>query len=301
MSSPDTTTATFFAEDQLWAGLQFHVTDEAGFAEEQGTAGDRVHFHSNVWWRELRYGFCQPCFPFRAVDCRNARPQALRSIAGFTHLAAPGSLSNGVYRTIVNDDVKRYSLRQFRSGRQRTKIRAGLTSVEVRPVTQLEDLIVDGYGVYASWRERTGWGADKRDRAVYEDWITRAFHRPRRIVLGAYQNDKLVAFMLPAAVCHVASLSFIASHTDALEAHPNDALYHAFLCIARQTLGIEIANFGTTSSKPTLDEFKLRYGKVKEFPSYTWINPAIRLVFKRQIARRYPWLGQKPVPGTWTS
>jgi hypothetical protein len=275
-------------EDLFWPGLRFAVASEEEFAREQKAAGDRVHFHDGVWWRELRHGFCQPCFAFREVDHRAVRPQFLRSPAGFMHVAAPGSPSNGVYRVIGRDRVQEYSLQQL--GKKKRNVRSGLTRVQVRPVTSLEDLTGDGYEVYLSWRKRTAWGADKSLRPVYEAWIASAFWRPQRMVLGAYCQGKLVAFMLPYAVHNVAFVSFVASHSDALSAYPNDALYHAFLCIARQTPGIVTASMGPVCSKASLDRFKLCYGEIKEIPCYGWINPAIRLLAGRRISQRYPWL-----------
>jgi hypothetical protein len=277
-------------EDLLWSGLCFAVTDEDECAREQETAGDRVHLRSGVWWRDLRYGFCQPCFSLREVDHRVVRPLLVRSPAGYMHVAAAGSPVNSVCRMILRERMQQYSLQQV-DKKKRNEVRSGLARLEVRPVTHLEDLTGDGYEVYLSWRERTTWGSDKTRRSVYEAWITRAFRRPKRIVLGAYREGKLVAFMLPSAVYNVASISYIASHSDALSAYPNDALYHAFLCIARQTPGIEIANFGPISSKATLDKFKLHYAQVKEMPSYTWINPAVRVLVGRRLNQRYPWLG----------
>jgi len=276
-------------EDLIWSGLTFAVTDEEEFAREQESAGDRVHFSNGVWWRDLRFGFCQPCFCFREVDHRQARPYFGRCAAGFMHVAAPGSPTNGTYRVIVREDMKQYSLQQLER-RKRGVVRAAITRVEVRPVTDINDLTGDGYEVYISWRERTGWGSNKSQRAVYEKWITSAFRRSKRLVLGAYCDDKLVGFMLPAAVRNVAFISYIASHSDALWAYPNDALYHAFLCIARQTPGIEVANMGTISTKASLDRFKLCYGTVKELPCYAWINPALQMLFGRRLSERYPWL-----------
>jgi hypothetical protein len=69
-------------------------------------------------------------------------------------------------------------------------------------------------------------------------------------------------------------------------------LYHAFLCIARQTPGIEMADMGPTSSKATLDNFKLHYGQVLELPCYTWVNPAVNVLLGWHIRQRYPWLNK---------
>jgi hypothetical protein len=278
-------------EDLVWSGLRFNAVDEEAFAREQEAVGDLVHFHHGVWWKRLKPGFCQPCFLFRGIDHRECWPQRARSPLGFMHIAAPGSPANSVYRMIGREQVQTYSLRQA-DKKRRNLVRAAMARLEVRPVTQLSDLTQDGYEAYVSYRERTGWGRDKSRRAVFEPWIAKAFRRPNRIVLGAYLADKLVAFMLPCAARDVAFVSFIAAHSDALWAHPNDALYHAFLCIARQTPGIQLADMGPTSSKATLDSFKLHYGQVRELPCYTWVNPAVNVLLGWHMRQRYPWLNQ---------
>ena len=276
-------------EDALWSGLDFTVADEETFAREQQAAGDSVHFHRGVWWRGLRYGFCQPCFPLRLIDHRDAWPHGLRAPLGFMHLARPGSPANAVYRSIAREQVHAYSLQQV-DKKRRNLVRSALSRLEVRPVQSLAELAAEGYQVYRSWRERTGWGRSKARPQVFSSWITSAFRRPRRFVLGAYLEDKLVAFMLPCAAHNVAFVSFVASHSSALWAHPNDALYHAFLCIARQTPGITTADMGPASSKPSLDKFKLDYGAIRQSPCYVWMNPAVRLLVGSHIKQRYPWL-----------
>jgi hypothetical protein len=97
--------------------------------------------------------------------------------------------------------------------------------------------------------------------------------------------------MLPSATHHVASPAFVASHTDFLRLGPNYALFHAFLCIARQTPGVQIAEFGPLCAKSSLNNFKLKFGKLIKFPSYTHINPLIRPFVANWLRVRYPWLG----------
>lgn len=277
-------------EDQLWSGLQFHIVDEEELAHQQAVGGDRVHKHTGVWWRELKFGFCQPCFVYAEVDSREACPNQLRSPAGYMHVATPGSPTNLAFRTYVRENLSEYSVQTLGKWRRRT-VRRVLASLTVRPVESLGDLLGPGYEVYASWHTRVGWGADKTRRSTYNAWITRVFHQPNQMVLGAYRKDgTLVAFMLPKAVRHVVTPSFVASHTDALSESPNDALYHAFLSIARQTRGLAIAGFGPVSTKMSLDKFKLAYCEIRESPAYLWLNPMLRIFAGNLLRRRYPWI-----------
>ena len=283
----------FAPEDLLWSGLQFDVVDEEELARQQAVGGDRVHKHAGVWWRELKLGFSQPCFVYSEIDNTEAHPSPLRSMLGYMHVAAPHSPANLTFRTYVRENIPEYSIRTLGKWRRRT-IRRVLNALTVRPVEDINDLLGAGYDVYVSWHTRVGWGSDKTNRSVYSSWITRVFHQPHQMVLGAYRkDDRLVAFMLPKAVRHVATPSFIASHSDALPEGPNDALYHAFLCIARQSPGITMAGFGPVSTKASLDTFKLAYFQVREAPAYLWLNPVVRLIANDLLRRRYPWLAVK--------
>ncbi len=275
-------------EDQLWSGLTFEVIDGSEMPAQHQVVGDQVHYHRGVWWKQLNRFFCMPCSTFATIDPERSWPEWHRSIAGYVHLSAPGTKSNSTYRAIVNDSVKRYSIQSLGSRRNAQQVRRALNKVEVRVVT-IDTLLKEGFAVYASWHERVGWGRD-RSRESFDTWIRRACSRPKRIVLGAFAGDKLAAFMLPYATGGVVCPSFIASHTEFLKFRPNDALHHAVLCIARQTPDITMADFGPFCSKPTLNDFKLRFGKVREFPAYTRMNWLLTALAAKRLQDRYPWL-----------
>ena len=276
-------------EDRLWSGLSLPVLSADELARRRAALGNRIHFHQGVWWRQIRPFFCMPCSPLGRLDHTLARPALHHSLVGFTHLALPGTPANGCRQVIVAEGVSRYSIRTL-SRKRRSLVRKALSLLQVRPIERLEDLLADGYRVYLSWRQRNGWGRNRSDRAAYLTWMTRAFGQPKRLSLGVFRGNRLVAFSLMFAVGNVADPSFIASHTDALPFLPNDALFHAILSIARQTPGIETVDFGPVAAKPTLNEFKLHYATVESLPSYTWINPLLRPLFARWSRRRLPWL-----------
>jgi hypothetical protein len=275
-------------EDRLWIGLEFPMLSPEELARQQADVEDTVHWNRGFWWRQARPFFWLPCFPYEEIDHSQGWPARIRSLAGYTHLAKAKSESNGLYRAIVRENMPEYSI-SYLSREKRKKVRHGLSKLQLRVLTSSE-LLEDGYEVYVSWHNRVQWGRNKCKRSVYMQWISKALMQPKRLFLGAYHADKLVAFMLPFACNGEVSPSYIASHSDSLPLHPNDFLYHALLTISRQTRGIRMAEFGVVSSKTSLNTFKLAYGKVVEFPSFTWINPAIRPFIIDRIRRQYPWL-----------
>lgn len=275
-------------EDQIWAGMTFEVIDTSEMPVQYRAVGDEVHYHRGVWWKQLNSFFCTPCSIFEVVSPSESWPKLTHALAGYSHLCGSHGNSNSIYRAIVNDDVKNYSLMGLSGKRNMQEVRRALNKTQVRQVTT-DELVRDGVEVYASWHQRVGWGRD-RSRESAERWLRRACSRPKRMVLGAFVGDKLVAFMLPYATGSVVCPSFVASHTEYLKYRPNDALHHAVLCISRQTPGITMVDFGPLCNKPTLNEFKLRFGSLREFPAYTWVHPLIRIAAQGRFRARYPWL-----------
>jgi len=275
-------------EDQLWAGLRFEIIDRLEMPEQHHSVGDHVHYHRGVWWKQHNRLFCAPCSTFEMIDPDKSWPKWQNCIAGHMHLCPPGARSNATYRAIVNDEVKGYSLHSLGSKDNIRGVRRALDKVEVR-IVSLDVLLDEGISVYESWHQRVGWGKN-RSREGFSYWIRHACSLPKRMSLGAFVEGNLVAFMLPYATGNVICTSFIASHTDSLKFRPNDALFHAVLCIARQTPGITMADFGPLCGKPTLNNFKLRFGKVRKFPAYVRINRLLMAFAAKGLRDRYPWL-----------
>ncbi len=276
------------AEDLRWQGLTFPVMEASEMPAQHTAGGDQVHYHRGVWWKQLNRFFCMPCSTFTEIDPRESWPDPRFARAGYMHLCPEGVESNATYPAIVNDEVKSYSVKRLASKRKSGMIRGAVANVAVRPVS-LEELLREGQDVYVSWHERVGWG---RDRSGYgfREWVMRACSSPKQMVLAAFVDGKMAAFMLPYATGHVVAPSFLASHTDYLKHRPNDVLYHAMLCIARQTPGITMADFGPLCGKESLNEFKLRFGRLREFPAYARIHPLLRLFAADRVRARYPWL-----------
>lgn len=276
------------AEDLMWSGLSFEIIETSEMPKQHQGVGDEVHYHRGVWWVQLNRWFCMPCSTFETIDPDRSWPKWQNCTVGYMHLCSPESRSNSTYRAIVNDAVSSYCLQSLGSRDNIRGVRRALNKVEVR-VVAVDILLEEGRDVYESWHQRVGWGKT-RSRESFKYWIRRACSLPKRMSLGAFVEGKLVAFMLPYATGNIICTSFIASHTESLKFRPNDALFHAVLCIARQTPGITMVDFGPLSSKPTLNNFKLRFGKIREFPAYIRINRLLIAIAAKNLRDRYPWL-----------
>jgi predicted glycoside hydrolase/deacetylase ChbG (UPF0249 family) len=108
---------------------------------------DEVHFNRGVLWRRAGPFFFQPSLPLEPVDSSISWPSPIRSLAGFTHLSALDSESNGVYPAIVVKNLRNYSPRSLPVGR-RTGVRKGLSQIRVRPVEPKRLIVTaEDYGI----------------------------------------------------------------------------------------------------------------------------------------------------------
>jgi hypothetical protein len=190
----------------------------------------------------------------------------------------------------LREHVSNYSIAQLSKDR-RYFVRRALTNLDIR-IANPQDLLRDGYMVYADWSKRVQWGLRNSSSYKFETWIARAF-QTKRTVIAAYRGNQMVAFVLVYVVGRTAVLQSVTSHGAYLRYFPNDGLYHAFLCISRQT-GVDTVLFGAPSTKHSQNEFKLHYGAIKRLPCYTWINPFIRTIGERYLRKNYQGLQPQP-------
>lgn len=276
------------AEDLILPGVSLAAFTEEELALKMSQVEDVVHQYRGVWWRRSQVGWYQPCFPLSPIDHRESWPPPLRAFAGYTHVATPGTTPNSGYRTVIRDGIVSYRFKDLPSLRRRN-LRRALNSLSVCPIEDVNDLMNDGHEVYVSCHARIRWGRDKSKRAVFQNWVSRAY-RQMGFALGAYIGTKLVGFMIPHRVGNTIIMSFIVTHSDYLIYRPNDALYHGLLCLARQSDGVTQVDFGPTSARESLNQFKLSFGTLHEFPAYTKLNPLLQMFGAEWMRVRYPWL-----------
>jgi hypothetical protein len=276
-------------EDLRWSGLSFEQLCDEELAGLELAAGARVHFHKGVWWKSAKPFFCRTLFTLTEVDHHSSWPHPLSAPLGFLHIARTDSPSNGSYPVMLRERIPDYSLAQLSKDR-RYFVRHSLTNFDIR-IASRTDLLRNGYKVYAEWSNRVQWGLRNSKPERFETWIARAF-RTKHTVLAAYRGTEMAAFALVRVVGRTAVLQTVASHGAYLRYFPNDGLYHAFLCISRQT-GVDRALFGAPSTKHSQNEFKLHYGSMKRFPCYVWINPLLRPIWERW-RYRLQWMHEEP-------
>ena len=258
---------------------------------------DSFHFHRGIWWREVRPFFYQPAFFLQPVDGHRSSPRRLKALLGYHHVVQEGQQANSCFKMLMLKDVKSYSLDSIYL-KARNAIRKAQRLLEVKRITEVNDLLTGGYEAYVSFRRRTNWGRDKTNYDVFSHWITRAFRLEKRFFLGAYFEGKLIAYMTQHLVEGIAAVGLLISHSDYLRYRPNDLLLHTFLTLCRRSPGVTMAQIGPASLRPSLDRFKMKFGfEAVSYPTYVWINPFVRPLLRRFYTEKYNQLLGRPAGG----
>lgn len=244
-------------------------------------------YEKGVWWRRIRRGFFQPAFVHTPVCPADSSPPVRKAFIGYHHLVPEESQANSRYIMLVNSNVKDYSIDRLPDSIRRN-VKKALRTVEIRKIADVNDILASGYETYLSFIARTGWGAEWKNRDVFEEWARKAFGLKKRFFLGVYLEDRLIAFSQPYTVNGVAFVALLISHTDYQTYRPNDLIMHTILTACRNTPGVHSLNFGPRSLKPSLDRFKMKFGlKAAEYPAYAWINPLLKPVVKKFYPGKY--------------
>jgi hypothetical protein len=262
------------------------AVDEVVLADSQ--VESHFHFSQGIWWREVKPFFYQPAAAMTQIVPHAAAPTAWRAVGGYYHMVPPGAPSNG--HIVVNEmpDIANYRLDNLNKS-VRYEIRRGLSTFRIGQVTDLEELLADGYRVYLDWEGRTANVRIRRsDPAVFRRWITAVFSHPYRLILGAYFEDRLSAYVIAHAVAGVASLSKCFSDAPSRRYAPSSVLIYAYLRICAQSSGIHKACDGLRSTKDSLERYKAKLGfRQVSYPAFICLRPVIRPLVRWLMPMEY--------------
>lgn len=254
---------------------------------QDSSVEDYFHFHKGVWWRKIRPFFYQPAFFFQSIKPKSSSPAFCKALIGYHHVIPEAFQANGHFRMLIYKDIKSYSF-DLLDGKEKNLIRKAHKFLEIKRITDVNDLLIDGYETYVSFRKRTNWGYDKSNYRIFSQWITKAFALKKRIFLGVYFNDKLIAYCIPYAVEGMAYIGVIISHSEYLIYRPNDLMINTFLAICKNSPDVTTANIGPVSLKPSIDHFKMKYGfEIVKYPTYIWLNPFVKFIIKKFYKNKY--------------
>jgi hypothetical protein len=248
----------------------------------------RFHFFKGIWWREVKPFFYQPAWFLTPVKPEVARPNPFKSLGGYYHIVPEGSYSNGVIVTNSIENISEYSPEKLQHAKTRYNIKQGLKNVKIL-IPELEHMITDGYEVYLSWKQRIGKVyKDRSHKNTFRNWINNEYLISKRLILGAYVDDHLIASLIGHAVQDTACMTMLYSNSKFHSFHPVDALVYSFILICQKNPDINRVINGLKSLKPGLQIFKKRHGfKEIVYPAYIHMNYLARTAAKIFLPEQY--------------
>ncbi len=264
--------------------------------EADGEAGETFHFSDGIWWRQVKPFYFQPADISARILPGTGAPNPVRALGGYYHMV-PGS--NGNNGHITFNEIRNpatFDLASIRKNR-RAMIRRGLERLQINQITSPELLLTQGYDVYLDWERRTvGVLVRRSNAAAYRLWIERITRHPYNLILGAFAEDRLVAWVIARAVGGRADLSKAFSHSAFHHMEPTSTLIYAYIIICGRNPTIITACDGLRSTKTSLEEYKASLGfKHISYPAYIHMNPVVKPFVRHLLPDQYKRLmGQYP-------
>lgn len=254
-------------------------------SRELARAGYAVHERDGIWWHQIAPGFCRPVDLLGAISPGTVRPRWSKSYLGYSHVVPPGCQGNRPWAVMLLDSAK---LKAFEINclkpKRRSIIRKALRELEVRRMSDVDEVVNDMNAICVSFAERTGYGKPPsyytQRRSQWETLLRHQFEMGSREHWGAFSSGRLIAYYVGVFTENTAYIGSARSHTDFLGLCPNDVLTFRFIEHCRECPGCDQVMFGDwTDDVPSLNAFKEQYGFVKTLmPVYRCERPLFAAV-----------------------
>jgi hypothetical protein len=256
--------------------------------EADRRTGSPLHFSDGVWWREVKPVFYLPASFMMRIVPHQAKPNPWLALGGYYHMVPEGVPGNGLIVTNEISNPASYQLESVRA-KKRKQIRRALDFFRIGCVEDLNDLLGDGFRVYLDWEKKTKNVRVKRSNpAAFNQWITGAFRDPYKLILGAYAQNHLVAFLIADAVEGVANISKSFSDSSFNALTPETALIYAYVIICGHHGQIRKACAGLRSLKDSLEHYKSELGfQHVSYPAFISMRPVIRPLVRLLMPSQY--------------
>jgi hypothetical protein len=281
---PSIVSAPCAADDFGWPVMSI---DE--YAQQQMGMGSTLRKVNGLWWRQIRPFFYRPLFLFTRFVPGSCPPPPGAVLVGYHHLVPSDEFANSEMRLLVFDNLADYSLDQLPHAYRRNT-RKGLKNFEIRRIWDLKHFLTEGFRVYLSFHDRTGWEykAERTDPNHFTRWARGIFKAPKTVVWGAYSDGRLRAVTISFRVENVIISPTYFADSEALRLRISEAMLHFLRARAAEAPGAKYVFMGVAGSKYSLDDFKMSRGcKLLGLPAYAWLNPVVSFAAKHFRKRDY--------------
>lgn len=263
------------------------MTFEEYFLQERGIRPD-VHYNDGIWWRRTALGTCQPIYELQEIPLGVAKPSRFKSFLRYSHiLPRYTNWKHMKIRLLLEGDrLRQYGLHALDRKRRQAINRAVRRGIRVEGISKDDRHLADLYEIYISTAKRNRYGLPVQWYLTHKDeWRSRIMEEmslSNREWLGAFCEDKLVAFLYSCVVGDTAVMLVNKSNHDYLAHDPNDLLFFNAITHYQNTEGCRRVDAGwKIRSPPSIDWRKISLGfEPTQIPFFHRTNIALVLLLK---------------------
>jgi len=261
------------------------MISEEIFAREERRLGKSVHYHDGRWWVESAPFYYKPIHEFNPFPPKSARPRPIKAVAGYSHQVPVPAMANRqvVYNVLDGDNLRKFSMESLKPAKRRA-VRKGQKDCVIDFITPTDENLEQIRLCNISLAERCEGvrepGSFKpasyymEHASQWREDIMALFHHKGHRFVGAFVDNKLVAYINLIIIEDTWSFSAIKSITEHLEHRPVDVLYFSLLTQASQASVSgeckRVINGGGIDELESLARFKADYMLLPvAFPYYS--------------------------------
>jgi hypothetical protein len=244
--------------------------------------GEKILNCNGIWWQETRACFFRPLNVMEEINPNKISYPKRSLLGGIQHRTKQGDFSNSFLNYFIFSELENYSIDNFRS-KKKWEVKKGVKNFIIKPVSDFEEFIEQGYEVYLSFYKRTKYNYKKgrTQKKYFVNWAKILFDYPKILILGAYQKDQLSAVSVSYLLEEHINYSTFFSKSEALSNNVSDAMLHYMRETAKECSGVQAIFWGMLTGNRNIDYHKVCQGcKIVSFPSFYRVNPFILYYMK---------------------
>lgn len=269
--------------------MVLEVATESEMAAWLAKHGTTVVYRHGRYWRSSHGGFYQPVHWMARFQSDEIAKPALWCWGYRATLddAAAGS-ANAALPVHFFDRLEGFDASCL-SKNKRNTLRICQNNVEIRPVVELDLLVEQGYPLFLSSYDRTGYG-HPQSRAAYRRAMARYFDAIFVSVLGGFIKGKLGGYLISICVGKTAYLDTLVVGTDERPYQIGTGLKYAFIKYWADRGGpvAEVIDGLHARENMGLCHYKEKMGfKVVRVPSRVWFMPGAEKLLKMRWPHKH--------------
>jgi len=267
---------------------RFLATSEAELAQWHGARGCKIVEGQGKYWVEIVKGFYQGLHWMSRMTISQAERPTPFCWGYRTALDQQSSrFSNATLPIHLMQNVNDYDMEAMTS-RQRGKLRKCHKQVEIVEITGPDPLLEQGYPVFYSAVQRTGYGS-MVSMQRYRRGVQGFFSHNQGVVVAGLVDGQLAGYLTAYAVDCTAYIEDVFLHSKFINTNISLALFYAITQACRKSEQInELVHGLHTPEKESLCNHKEGLGfSVVQIPSRVWFLPPTEYWVKKKRPDAY--------------